>query len=634
MDFINRILSEELVYALGWTVVHSLWQSLGVALLLAGALLVLQKQTAKTRYRVAYLALLIALGLSVATFVRLYQFGSLEKTTEITLLTTPADPQETVASSESFGTQPLLQRFANYFQAHMPLIVSVWLLGMAFFTLRLLGGLSYVQYLKTSHVFPTDKKWQLLLQQLAKRIPLHRPVQLMESALVKVPMVIGHLKPVILMPVGVVNALSPDQVEAIVAHELAHIARQDYLLNVLQSVIEVLFYFNPAIWWISVNIRTERENCCDDLAVVLCGNSLNYAKALLAIQEMSQAAPVFAMAFAGKKNQLLFRIQRILNQSQNKPDIMEKITATFLLLAALIGLTISATSPYHNKEAFKTLEVPALLAALTDTLPQKGTMNFTGRHNGQDVKTTVKNGKITYLKIEGKEIPESEYKQYVPLVEEIMENVPPPPPPPPAPMPPAAVRPMTPPAPPAPPAGNWEWQNGTEGQLQELSFLESMNHNLLDHQRLIEAQEKELKALTESLLQEQNGAMELHEKTLREELARLRAEEMHLREEQTMHKREMERFALEQQKFEAERLAWEKRNNEARTRLEQALVKDELIKSGAGFHLILNSEVMTLNGAKVSDALAKKYRNIYKELWGKDLCEGCNFSINTRGREE
>ncbi len=637
MDFISSIISKELVYALGWTVVHSLWQAVGVAFIMAGVLLALQKHSSNLRYRLTCGALLVVLALAVFTFFDLYQFARHKNVIEITQLALAPSADATPVLAETQVIPTLLERITSYFNDHLPLIVSVWLLGLSLFMIRLIGGLAYLDHLKTNYTYPLESHWEDMLEYLAEQLPIKRTVELMESALVQVPIVVGHFKPIILMPVGAVNGLTVEQVEAILAHELAHIARNDYILNVVQSVIEALFYFNPAVWWISANIRTERENCCDDVAIQLCKNKLTYAKALVAIQEMNQAAPNLAMAFGKRKGQFLNRIRRILNQSQNQSDMIEKITATGLLLAVLLGLTVSATQPDYDK--LSVVEAPDL-AVIEDTLPQKGTMNFTGRYNGQDVKTTVKNGKITYLKIDGKEIAQTAYKDYEPLVEEIMENVPPPPPPPPVPMPPMPGIPSAPPVPSAPPAGNWEWQADAERQLQELQFLEeSMNNNLANHQRLIELQEKELNALSERLLQEQNGEIASHTKILKEELARLRNEEMRLREEHrenttTTHKREMERFALERQKFEEERLAWEKRNREVRTRFEQELINDRFIKSGARFHLTLNGKEMTVNGVKVSDTIAKKYRTIYKELWGKDFCEDCNFSINTGGKEE
>jgi beta-lactamase regulating signal transducer with metallopeptidase domain len=174
-----------------------------------------------------------------------------------------------------------------YFNRHIYLIVTIWVLGVALFMLRLLSSISYVYYLKSKMNFPADEYWQELLDGLAAKVNVQKGIELVESALVRSPMVIGHLKPVILFPIGAINRLNPNEVEAILAHELAHVMRNDYVFNIIQSVIEALFYFHPAVWWISAQIRAERDNCCDDVALELCGNSMTYAKSLVSVQEMA-----------------------------------------------------------------------------------------------------------------------------------------------------------------------------------------------------------------------------------------------------------------------------------------------------------------------------------------------------------
>lgn len=618
MNFINLIISEELVYALGWTVVHSLWQAAGVALLLAMVMLALRQRAAKMRYRVAYAALLVVLGLAVVTFVKLYAITTPEQASEITQLTLQI--QITEPKSEAASAPALLQRFTSYFHAHLPLIVLIWLLGVAFFVLRMLGGLGYVHYLKTVHVFQIEEKWQHRLQKLSRQLTLNRPPQLLESALVKVPLIIGHFKPVILLPVGVVNALAPEQVEAILAHELAHIARRDYLWNILQSFIEALLYFNPAVWIISAQIRAEREHCCDDLAVELCGNALHYAKALVAIQEMNQAAPVFAMAFGKKKNQLLQRIQRILNQSQNRPDIMEKIITTGLLVALLLVLTVSAVRPHEGAAAAE-----PVVSIATDTLPQRGTMQFKGQHDGQNIETTVRDGAITYLKIDGEEIPEAKYGQYKNLVEEVMANVPSPPPPPSAipappapapPVPPSVKSPPTPPAPPAPPRYN--------GNEEEIRIYKERLHKRMEE---IQAEEEALREMVE----ERQRLVEARAEEMREMELRMRQEhEAKL----LAHERELQRHEAELQKREAERVVLERKNRDLHRHFEQAMLNDGLIEDADNYRLDFSSERMRVNGKNVPAATAEKYRRIYQEVLGKELCDDCRFEINKRKREE
>lgn len=650
MDFINLIISKELVYALGWTVIHSLWQSIAMALLLAVVLLILKNHTAPLRYRLAYTALLAVLGLAIWNFFRLYDF---EQAPEITLLTIQAADVNAAAMDQISTMPPLLQRFTSYFQMHIPLIVSIWLLGVAFFTLRLLGGLAYVQHLKSAHVFPMEEKWQRMLQNLTQQVSIKRPVQLMESALVKVPMIIGHLKPIILMPVGVVNVLSPDQVEAILAHELAHIARYDYLLNILQSVIEVLFYFNPGVWWIASRIRTEREHCCDDLAVSLCGDSLNYAKALVAIQEMNQEAPHFAMAFSTNRNQLLFRIKRILNQSQNTPDIMEKFITTCLLVAMLLAISVGAAHPYERNDpaqrAFSLLETmdfptlrqeketqPAQRSYFmeSDTFP-KGKWEYRGTYKGQQIETTIREGELSYLKIDGKEIPAAEFKNYENLVEEVIENIPPPPPPPPAPMAPPAPPAPPAPAPPPPPRMNGNENVRYEYEEQLHQQLEKMHVEGNKLQRELELRHRELEerheAMREEIALRSFESIEMQENEILQRTAEMK---MHLEQQrQELDKRAQELDKVEAEiRRESEKLAvTQKKKDETMRAWEQAMLKDGLIESAAKYSFKITSDKLLINGKKMNDSVLKKYQKIYEQIEGKKIKSGETYSISKNG---
>ena len=467
MDFIYQLLPENILYALGWTVVHSLWQAFVAALLLSAYLLGWQKADVRKRYIAGNVALASILLAAVVTFTILLENSS------------PVLEREDAIFSDNgqlLGWM-LIERspsvFSEYFNENMPLIVTFWLVGLVFFLLKMVGGLIYIQRLRHRYVTPLPRQWQETLGMLAGELNLHHPVQLAESALVKVPLVIGWLKPVILMPVGAVNHLTTEQVEAILAHELAHITRHDYLFNLLQSVIESLFYFNPAVWWISANVRTERENCCDDLAVQLCGSSLAYAKALVSLQEIHDAAPAFAMPFSKNKNQLLTRIQRILQPSQNKSNVMEKLSATLLLLAAILLLSVQAKTPFGNlleqvisnqsvdEFSYAPVEDP-MLFVYADTIPGGQETHIHRKTDGEEVELFMKNGEITNLIVNGEEIPKDRFGEFEDLVSQLreeVENIPEPPAPPAPPTPPAppgfrsAPTPPAPPAPPAPPSG-------------------------------------------------------------------------------------------------------------------------------------------------------------------------------------
>lgn len=466
MKILQPFISEELIHALGWTMLHSLWQAMAIALVLAALNLGLQRRSARIRYMAGNLALLFVLLLAGFTFIDLYDQPAARSAEAVVVLISGAP--DVIASEKSSFFQSVLSQFEHYFNVHMPLIVTVWLLGVAVFTLRLLGGLAYLQHLRHRGVYPAPDAWRRRVQELSVELRISRPVRLLESMLVQVPMVVGYLKPVILLPVGTLNALAPEEVESILAHELAHIARRDYLLNLIQSLVEALFYFNPAVWWISHYIREEREHCCDDRAVAVCGDSLTYVRALVSVQERSQPAPRLAMALVGDRRRLLYRVQRLLQQPSPKRFFVERLVATVLLFVIVVVGTMAAGEPDSGPApatpdpfpamtslAPLSLEAPVLARSLPDTLPQEATRLEVVKGDGRHMKVEMEKGKITQLEIDGKEVPAAEFDQYQEEIEDYlaMSNppVPPVPPAPPAPPTPPSLAPPVPPTPPTPP---------------------------------------------------------------------------------------------------------------------------------------------------------------------------------------
>ena len=348
MTWLEQLLPPALVRALGWTLLHSLWQGAVVALALVGLLLLLRGHSARVRYATAAAALSLLLLLSLATFVRYYQAAApaevvqvgayAEVVTESEIM--PADA--VVAPATTVVAPTGLQRALDYFDQNLPIIVLAWLLGLLAMTLRLLGGLAYVQRLRHYRVQPLGAEWQARLRALSERAGVRRSVALLESARVRVPLVVGHLRPVILLPLGTVTGLSQSYMEAILAHELAHVVRRDYLLNLLQSVAEILFFYHPAAWFITAVLRTERENCCDDVATALIGgNPLTVARALAALAEQSLAprpTPQLALSAVGPDGSLLGRIRRLV-RGRTAPTFAEGFLAACVVLAGLVLLS-------------------------------------------------------------------------------------------------------------------------------------------------------------------------------------------------------------------------------------------------------------------------------------------------------
>ncbi len=456
------LFSENLDYALGWMVIHSLWQAMAIALVMGIAMIVLRKKPAKLRYWVANAALLMVFLAAVATFAYYYDFskksGEVRFIPENTLVTTASGLQiaQPVETKEVAKSALSWDNFKDYFNQHIPLIVLVWVMGVALFILKLLGGISYCYYLRSRLNFPADEYWVETLDKLKDKVGVKQSIELVESALTRTPMVVGHLKPMILFPIGAINKLSPTEVEAILAHEIAHVMRKDFIFNIIQSVIEALFYYHPAVWLISNTIRNERENCCDDVAIEICGNSMNYAKALVTVQEMAYY-PMYqpALAFAGnRKNQLLYRVQRILNQPQNKTNALEKLIATCMLVVVMMGLSFGEKSFANN--IFNENTPPSVSGAnLTATTPEnpvsavmpvspKEAATFylyfkdridslkvpddvpSGKYeykdNIQDAELTVRNHYVVALKVNNIDLKDEQLPNYKRLIDKIIRN--------------------------------------------------------------------------------------------------------------------------------------------------------------------------------------------------------------------
>jgi uncharacterized protein YjbI with pentapeptide repeats/beta-lactamase regulating signal transducer with metallopeptidase domain len=353
MDLIFKILSNEIIEALGLTILHSLWQGALIAILLGIFMLATNKFTSGTRYILAVTASLFMIICPVYTFVKNYNPGtkhkyttalaeSPESATVYEYSITEAYENKIASDKNIFRLNP--RQFKSYFYRHFPLIVTVWLLGILAFTLRFIGGLAYMQRLKNYRISKVSAEWQKKFQELCNRLNIKKTIKIYESALARVPMVIGIIKPVILLPVSAFTGLSPKQLESIIVHELAHIIRRDYLVNLLQSILEILFFYHPAVWWINGVIREERENCCDDIAIEKTGDSASYAKALANIQEQLLLKENLAMAIATNKNRLLKRIKRLLNQPKMKTNFIEGFTASCIIFLGIFAIVLNSTA--------------------------------------------------------------------------------------------------------------------------------------------------------------------------------------------------------------------------------------------------------------------------------------------------
>jgi|GEM_PF-559054 len=321
--------------ALGWTLVHSLWEGALVALALAGALCILR--SGRARYAAGCFAMLALLACFGITFQHVLLQQRIQSAAPLRAI--PAAPPD-------LGDGSSVARFQAGFNAvdYLPWLAPFWIAGVVFFQLRGVASCLAARRLRATGVCASTVFWQTRLDRLAVQLRLSTPVTLLESCLAEVPVVIGYMRPAILMPVGLLAGLPAGQVESILLHELAHIRRHDYLVNLLQIFVEGLVFYHPAVWWISGVIRAERENCCDDRVVAAQGDAVAYAAALLALEQNRGAVREAVLAATG--GSLVKRVRRLLVQPEGpRATLAPVVSAAILTITAAAALAAWQSSP-------------------------------------------------------------------------------------------------------------------------------------------------------------------------------------------------------------------------------------------------------------------------------------------------
>jgi beta-lactamase regulating signal transducer with metallopeptidase domain len=375
MILLEWLFRHPLVQPVGWALVHFLWQGAAVAGLLAllirtctprGAPLL---RSAEHRYLAGCAALLLMAACPVVTLVHLLpdSYPSVSPLQAPGITSHPAVVERDLAlPSPGLGLpDPDGPSRIGRVQPLLPGFVAVWLLGVLVLSVRLVGGWVVVQRLGRRGARPTQGDTRARFLELTQRLRIRRPVRLLESVEVPVPTVIGWLRAAVLVPVGALAGLPPQQLEALLAHELAHIRRHDYLVNLLQTGVETVLFYHPAVWWVSHSIRLERENCCDDLVVAVLGDRLTYARALTSLEELGRVPG--PLVLAATNSGLLPRVRRILGL----PPVSAGLSATgvggmiviTLILAAVLGA--SAAKPVAPTER---VPVAAVVGAGAGTL--------------------------------------------------------------------------------------------------------------------------------------------------------------------------------------------------------------------------------------------------------------------------
>ncbi|MCA9107399.1 MAG: M56 family metallopeptidase, partial [Planctomycetales bacterium] len=347
---LGSIVTSAWIETIGWLLVHSLWQFTLVGLLVAASRPFLRRVAAADRYRMGLVGLVTIAVLPIVTAVMIGPgihdsarvSATADKSRAVALMDGPLsspgssvtnETSTTVNAGASHDTTGLVEQPASgnaeihagplageeraslvdQRQDWLPVIVVIWIAGVLLFSLRPLWGWYVVLRLRSVGVSPASERLRLALERVMKSMSIARPVRLLESTCISSPIVTGCFRSVILVPTALATSLPIAQLEAIIGHELAHVRRYDFCVNLIQTLLETLFFYHPAVWWLSRRLRVERENCCDDLVVTTLGDKVAYGRALLAIEEFRGCQT--SLALGARDGRLVHRIRRLLSDS-------------------------------------------------------------------------------------------------------------------------------------------------------------------------------------------------------------------------------------------------------------------------------------------------------------------------------
>ncbi|MBI1315218.1 TIGR03067 domain-containing protein [bacterium] len=372
------------VERLGWVLVHSLWQFALLGLLAAIAIRLLRQHAADTRYLVLGVVLVVTVMAPLATWMMLPEtsHGSMQSANadldpglefepqvmarsagvdsrplpEPSLISGHAEPEGSVPahipptvpllSPDDSASDPMWsERVTNWLRPWLVWIVAAWSAGVALCSLRPLLGWYTLRRLRRVGVSPVPDEVADTFQRMSQRLGLRRGVRILNSTLAQVPVVVGYVRPVILLPLSLITTIPAGQLDAILAHELAHVRRHDFLVNLLQTLVETVFFYHPAVWWMSSRLRAERENCCDDMVVKTLGNRVEYGRALLAIEELRGGRSV--LAIGATDGSLLARVRRIVGLPATTAPGMPWPVLSLVSLCA-IALGVMSVSGWQN----------------------------------------------------------------------------------------------------------------------------------------------------------------------------------------------------------------------------------------------------------------------------------------------
>ena len=433
----NTLVNDSIIKAISWTIIHSLWLGLAAALLAGLTLLLTKKATSAIRYN-------LLAGLSISFLVTIGFIFYSEFETQAPVLQTdnlvksefqteqPVSVSTAGIKEEVDPSQQTLSIISAFISSYGSWIVFIWFVVFIFKCIRITGDIRQVYRARNYQTISPPEFWRKRVTELQVSLRIKRSVKLLESKLVTIPSVTGFFKPVILVPVGLLNNIPQDQVEAILLHELAHIRRSDYAVNLMQTFIEILFFFNPGILWISSLLKDERENCCDDLAISVTNNKKEFVHALISFQEYNLNTQRFALQFGDQKMKLADRAKRILFNTNKVLSIREKyfLSACVAMSVVLFLVVLNVNSSSAQEMKSPASETPSKEKYNPEDIPEGTSIRYVDDVKGKESHVYIfKSGGVLYqvpenlenFKIDGKLIPGKDREQYLPRIKQLIE---------------------------------------------------------------------------------------------------------------------------------------------------------------------------------------------------------------------
>jgi bla regulator protein BlaR1 len=326
MEVLSSFLEQPIFYSLSVTLLHFIWQGVVIALGLHLFLKLSNDKQSDLRYAGSLLAMTLNLIVPLITFTLIFQSQN-------------NSPVSTVIAN-SIGDFPIianqdLSGFQAEWRTLVPFISLAWLIGVLYFSLHLIVEMFKVYQLPRAHTTSTSTHIQVMFDRISRQLNVTKAARLVISLKADVPMVVGWLKPVVLLPLSMSSGLTIQQLEMLLTHELAHIKRHDYLINFIQTLVEVVMFYHPCVKWVSKQVRAEREYCCDDIAIHHCGNALAYANALTDA-EMLRPHTIPQLALAASGGNLKNRIFRAVGHENCTPKNSGQGLASLFSFALVI----------------------------------------------------------------------------------------------------------------------------------------------------------------------------------------------------------------------------------------------------------------------------------------------------------